>query len=109
MVPSIVRSAVIRKTQRDVNIITGNYEAAYTIGLLLHRLGAEPDAELIQAASLPKLRDYLIEQLQAKGYEPKDQREKILIDMIRDYKPSDLWDDDILGMLEWGLKDASPW
>ena len=109
MVPSIARSAVIRKTQRDVNIITGNYAAAYAIGLLLHRMQAEPDAELIHSASIPKLRDYLNEQLKATGYEPKDQREKILIDMILDYKPSDQWDDDVLGMLEWGLRDNSPW
>lgn len=109
MVPSIARSAVIRKTQRDVNIITGNYEAAYAIGLLLHRMQAEPDAELIHSASIPKLHNYLNEQLKATGYEPKDPREKILIDMILDYKPSDQWDDDVLGMLEWGLRDNSPW
>lgn len=107
MVPSIVRSAVIRKTKRDVNIITGNYEAAYTIGLLLHRLHVEPDEELKQTHSVSKLREFLLEQLQ--NYTSDDPREKILIDMIEDYKPSDVWDDDVLGMLEWGLADDSPW
>lgn len=42
MVRSIARYAVIRKTQKDVNILTGNYEAAYAEGLLFHILNLHP-------------------------------------------------------------------
>ncbi len=104
MVRSIARDAVIRKTLRDVNIITGNYEAAYAIGLLLHRLQAEmPDG--IQR--IEELKELLFEKLD--NHEASDEREKILIDMLREYKPSDVWDEDVEALFVWGFQDDNPW
>lgn len=104
MVQSIARYAVIRKTQQDVNIITGNYEAAYGIGLLLHRLQIEvPEGK----HTIAELKELLFANL--KNHEATDKREKILIDMLREYKPSDIWDEDVEALFAWGLKDDEPW
>ena len=104
MVQSLARDAVIRKTQRDVNIITGNYEAAYGIGLLLHRLQVDvPDG----THTIAELKALLFEHLE--DHRASDEREKILTDMLREYKPSEVWDEDVEALFAWGLGDDKPW
>ena len=104
MVRSIARYAVIRKAQKSVNILTGNYEAAYGEGLLFHLLNLRPKTE---EKSVRALKDELMEALH--GYEPADDREKYLIHMLEEYKPSDLWDEDVEAMLKWGLEEDRIW
>ncbi|MCU6761804.1 Domain of uncharacterised function (DUF3837) [uncultured Roseburia sp.] len=104
MVQSIARYAVIRKTRKDVNILTGNYEAAYAIGILSNILQTLPDMEL---KSVTKLRQQLLEKLE--GYQPGNQQEDVLIQMLREYKPSDQWDEDVEAMLKWGLEENRIW
>ena len=104
MVRSIARYAVIRKTQRDVNILTGNYEAAYAEGLLFHILNMRPETG---EKSVGILKEELVKALE--GYVPADDREKCLIHMLKEYKPSDVWDDDVEAMLKWGLEEERMW
>ena len=104
MVRSIARYAVIRKTQKDVNILTGNYEAAYAEGLLFHILNLHPKTEEL---SVRRLKEDLMEALQ--GYVPADDREKHLIHMLEEYKPSDIWDEDTEAMLKMGLEEDRIW
>lgn len=104
MVQSIARYAVIRKTKKDVNILTGNYEGAYAIGILFHVLQVSPD---IQLKSVTGLKEQLMEAL--KGYEPANQQEAVLIQMVQEYKPSDEWNEDVEAMLRWGLEENRLW
>ena len=100
MVRDIARGAVIRKTQKDVNIITGNYEAAFAIGLLSRICSvAVDDAEKDIAA----MKEQLLGQM--KGYEAGNDRERILIRMLKDYKPSHVWDEDVEAMYQMGLAE----
>ena len=100
MVRSIARYAVIRKTQKDVNILTGNYEAAYAEGLLFHILNLHPKTEELSGR---RLKEERMEALQ--GDVPADDREKHLIHMLEEYKPSDIWDEDTEAMLKMGLEE----
>lgn len=100
MVQDIARGAVIRKTQRDVNIITGNYEAAFAIGLLAKISGTSVNPE-------PKdVSDMKAEMMEAlSNYAAKNEREENLIRMLKDYKPSEVWDADVEAMFQRGLSE----
>lgn len=100
MVQDIARGAVIRKTQKDVNIITGNYEAAFAIGLLSKICSAAVDDS---CQSIAKMKEDLMGQIG--GYEPRNDREKVLVRMLKDYKPSEVWDEDVAAMYQRGLKE----
>ena len=39
MVPSLARQAVIIKCNNDTSVITGNYELAYALGLMVNQTG----------------------------------------------------------------------
>lgn len=100
MIQDIARGAVIRKTQKDVNIITGNYEAAFAIGLLCKLCkGSVDDSE----QDVKAMQTQVLEQLA--GYEPQNDREKVLIRMLKDYKPSSVWDEDVKAMFQRGLSE----
>ena len=87
-----------------MNILTGNYEAAYAEGLLFHILNLHPKTEEL---SVRRLKEELMEALQ--GYVPADDREKHLIHMLEEYKPSDIWDEDTEAMLKLGLEEDRIW
>lgn len=100
MIHDIARSAVIRKTQKDVNILTGNYEAAFAIGLLSKICGIEVST---QSRSLLQMQEQIIAGTAAC---PADnERVRVLIRMLKDYKPSPLWDEDVEAMFERGLAE----
>ncbi|MBQ8662445.1 MAG: DUF3837 family protein [Eubacterium sp.] len=98
MVQDIARGAVIRKTQKDVNIITGNYEAAFAIGLLSRITGIAVNTE---EKDVVIMKAQLMEQIPS--YEPRNDREQVLIRMLKDYKPSAVWDEDVEAMFQRGL------
>lgn len=100
MIHDIARSAVIRKTQKDVNIITGNYEAAFAIGLLGNICSVTTNSD---KKSVADMKEQLMEQIAS--YEPQNNREKILIHMLKAYKPSPVWDGDVEAMYARGLKE----
>lgn len=100
MIHDIARSAVIRKTQKDVNVITGNYEAAFALGLLSQICGITIDGG---SKSVSHMKAQFVEQ--AGAYQPQNDREKILIQMVENYKPSDVWDEDVGRMFEKGLEE----
>lgn len=100
MVPDIARTAVIRKTKKDVNIMTGNYEAAYAIGLLSMLSGVSVDSA---EKSIANMKDRLLAGLEA--YTSKSEEEKILIQMLKHYKPSAVWDEDVETLYQMGRKE----
>lgn len=100
MIHDIARSAVIRKTQKNVNIITGNYEAAFAIGLMSKICQVTLDAS---GRDILSMKDQLFQAIG--GYEGKNEREKVLLRMLRDYKPSSVWDDDVEAMFQRGLAE----
>ncbi len=100
MIHDIARSAVIRKTQKDVNIMTGNYEAAFALGLLSKICQVTVES---QCRSVADMKVQFFEK--ADGYEPRNEREQILIQMLKNYKPSDVWDEDVEIMFARGLAE----
>lgn len=100
MVQDIARGAVIRKTQKDVNIITGNYEAAFAIGLLAKMSGASVNPE---SKDVSKMKAEMMEALS--NYAAKNEREENLLRMLKDYKPSAVWDEDVEAMFQRGLSE----
>ena len=75
MIHDIARSAGIRKTQKDVNIMTGNYEAAFALGLLSKICQVTVES---QCRSVADMKAQFFEK--ADGYEPRNEREQILND-----------------------------
>lgn len=100
MVRDIARGAVIRKTQKDVNIITGNYEAAFAIGLLCRICSVTVDDV---DKDIAVMKEQLMGQIG--GWETGNEREKVLIRMLKDYKPSNVWDEDVEAMYQSGLSE----
>lgn len=100
MIQDIARGAVIRKTQKDVNIITGNYEAAFAIGLLGTICKVSISSE---EKSVMNMKEQLFGLI--KDYAPRNERERVLIRMLKDYKPSAVWDEDVEAMFARGLAE----
>lgn len=104
MVQSIARYAVIRKTDKEVNILTGNYEAAYAEGLLFQMLQIDPDPSV---HSVKELQLILLKSVE--GWTPPDERTECLIHMLKEYKPSDIWDEDVEQLFEQGKNEKRIW
>ena len=100
MIHDIARGAVIRKTQKNVNIMTGNYEAAFAIGLLSKICNVSVDAA---CQDVSVMKEELFAQLG--DFTSEQERVNTLIQMLRNYKPSTLWDEDVLAMYERGLAE----
>lgn len=104
MVPILARQAVNIKSQYDTNIILGNYECGYALGLIVNLSGILFPADY---TSIEDLRLKVLELL--KEYEPKDEREKNLIHMLEEYKADDNLDEQVGELINMGLGEKSPW
>ena len=83
MVTSIARQSVIIKCNMQKSVLTGNYEFYYAAGLIAKLSGVEISDD-IKPIELGVLLHQEIEKT-----EPKDEQEKYLFSMLKDYKPTD--------------------
>ena len=103
MVTSIARQSVIIKCNMQKAVMLGNYEFYYGAGVLARLEGLEiPDD--IQPVQLKEL---LEEKL--KGVVPKDEKEAYLVKIILDYRPDEIYDEQMKELLLWGEKEERLW
>ena len=94
MVTSIARQSVIIKC---------NYEFYYAAGLIAKLSGVEISDD-IKPIELGVLLHQEIEKT-----EPKDEQEKYLFSMLKDYKPTDEYDEQMKELLLWGKGEQYLW
>lgn len=103
MVTSIARQSVIIKCNMQKAVMLGNYEFYYGAGVLARLEGLEiPDD--IQPVQLKEL---LEEKL--KGVVPKDEKEGYLVKIILDFRPDEIYDEQMKELLLWGEKEERLW
>ena len=84
-------------------VMLGNYEFYYGAGVLARLEGLEiPDD--IQPVQLKEL---LEEKL--KGVAPKDEKEAYLVKIILDFRPDEIYDEQMKELLLWGEKEERLW
>ena len=103
MVTSIVRQSVIIKCNMQKSVLTGNYEFYYAAGLIAKLSGVE-FSEDIKPIELGEFVHQEIEKT-----EPKDEQEKYLFSMLKDYKPTDEYDEQMKELLLWGKGEQYLW
>ena len=97
MVPSIARQSVIIKCNMQKSILTGNYEFYYA---------AKIDA-LISDGKAEELLALLSEKIPT--LTPADEKEKYLFGMVADYRPEDVYDEQMRELLDWGRTEKYLW
>ena len=103
MVTSIARQSVIIKCNMQKAVMLGNYEFYYGAGVLARLEGLEiPDD--IQPVQLKEL---LEEKL--KGVESKDEKEAYLVKIILDFRPDEIYDEQMKELILWGEKEERLW
>ena len=103
MVPVLARMAVIIKSQHKTSIMTGNYEMYYACGLMYRLAGIEPP-DYGPPAGLWEKTTAALEQ-----YAPADEREAVVLKMIRLYQPDETMDEQTEELFRMGAKENAPW
>ena len=103
MVTSIARQSVIIKCNMQKAVMLGNYEFYYGAGVLARLEGLEIPGD-IQPVQLKEL---LEEKL--KGVVPKDEKEAYLVKIILDFRPDEIYDEQMKELLLWGEKEERLW
>ena len=98
MVPSIARQSVIIKCNMQKSILTGNYEFYYAAGLI---------AKLSEDIKPEELLALLSEKIPM--LTPADEKEKYLFGMVADYRPEDVYDEQMRELLDWGRTEKYLW
>ncbi len=104
MVPILAKQAVQIKSRSRTNIILGNYECGYALGLIVNLSGVLFPADY---TSIEDLRVKVLALLE--NYEPKDEREENLIHMLEEYKADDNLDEQVGELINMGLGEKNPW
>lgn len=104
MVPILARQAIIIKCKSDTNIILGNYECGYALGLIVNLSGILFPADYV---SVEDLRLKILAGLE--NYKPEVQQEKRLIHMLKEYKADDTLDEQVGELINMGLGEKNPW
>ena len=103
MVTSIARQSVIIKCNMQKSVLTGNNEFYYAAGLIAKLSGVEISDD-IKPIELGVLLHQEIEKT-----EPKDEQEKYLFSMLKEYKPTDEYDEQMKELLLWGKGEQYLW
>ncbi|MCD7725347.1 MAG: DUF3837 domain-containing protein [Clostridiales bacterium] len=104
MVPLLARQAVIIKCNNDTSVITGNYELAYALGLLVNRTGISFPGDY---EDIKDLREKVMDAAEGKAL--GDGRLKRLYHMLKYYHPTKDWDEQMEELLHMGLEEKYPW
>lgn len=104
MVPLLARQAVIIKCNNDTSVITGNYELAYSLGLMVNQTGILFPGDYV---NMKDLHEKVMQALE--GKEPEDDRLKRLYHMLKYYHPTDDFDEQMGELINMGLGEKYPW
>ena len=103
MVPSIARQSVIIKCNMQKSILTGNYEFYYAAGLIANLSGVEIPEDIKPEELLALLSEKIPTPT------PADEKEKYLFGMVADYRPEDVYDEQMRELLDWGRTEKYLW
>ena len=103
MVTSIARQSLIIKCNMQRSILLGNYEFYYAAGLFEKLFGVEIPED-IQPVELLNLLLDKIPQLR-----PENEKEEYLIQIMKDYKPGEEYDEQMKELLLWGKNEQNLW
>ena len=104
MVSSLARQAVIIKCKNDTSVITGNYELAYALGLIINQTGILFPGDY---ENMKDLHEKVMKELEDKELE--DERLRRLHHMLRFYHPTDDLDEQMGDLINIGLGEKYPW
>lgn len=104
MVPSLARQAIIIKCKNDTSVITGNYELAYAIGLIVNQTGILFPGDY---ENMKDLHGKVMQELE--GKELSDERLQHLYRMLKYYHPTDDLDEQMGELINMGLGEKYPW
>lgn len=104
MIPLLARQAVIIKCNNDTSVITGNYELAYALGLIVNQTGIIFPGDY---ANIKDLHEKIMQALE--GKELEDERLKRLYHMLKYYHPTDDLDEQMGELINMGLGEKYPW
>ncbi len=104
MVTSLARQSVIIKANREDNMLLGNYECAYALGVMSLVSGIplsdeREDIRVLHQDFLKRLKDYA----------PKNHQEEQLKKILLRYHPDAETNEEMKELLEWGLKEDRLW
>lgn len=103
MVPSIARQSIIIKCNMQKSVMLGNYEFYYAAGLISKLSQIEIDDDIRPV----ELLDLLLEKIEQ--VKPKDEKEAYLFQMLKDYKPTEEYDEQMKELLLWGKGEQYLW
>lgn len=103
MIPLIARQSVIIKCNMQKAVMLGNYEFYYGAGLLAKL----QQIEISQDIKPLELKEILMEK--ATEMTSDDKRERYLIEMIKQFKPDELYDEQMKELFLWGKEEAYLW
>ena len=103
MVPSIARQSVIIQCNMQKSILTGNYEFYYAAGLIANLSGVEIPEDINPEEMLALLSEKI------PTLTPADEKEKCLFGMVADYRPEDVYDEQMRELLDWGRTEKYLW
>ena len=103
MVPSIARQSVIIKCNMQSAFLLGNYEYYYAAGLASKIGGFEVSEDILPAELFSLLEKELVQ------VDTKDEKEAYLILRLKDYIPTEDYDEQMKELLIMGKKETCLW
>ena len=103
MVPSIARQSVIIKCNMQTSVLLGNYEFYYLAGLMKHVFAMDLSEDLQPQEMLKKIH------VSMDSLEPKNEKEAYLIALVKNFKPSEGYDEQMKELFRWGATEEKMW
>ncbi len=103
MVTSIARQSLIIKCNMQRSILLGNYEFYYAAGLFSKLFGVEIQDDIPPV----ELLNLLLEKIPQ--IQPENEKEAYLIEIMKDYKPCEEYDEQMKELLLWGKNEQNLW
>lgn len=103
MVPSIARQSIIIKCNMQKSVITGNYEYYYAAGLMSPLWGITLSEEMKPLEVAEQIAG------KAEQIETKDEKEAWLLHMLKDYAPTEEYDEQMAELFRLGVNEEYLW
>ncbi|MDO5402325.1 MAG: DUF3837 domain-containing protein [Eubacteriales bacterium] len=100
MVPILAKQAVQIKCGFENARLTGNYELAYALGILSSLAGIDKTEHY---NSMSELKESVMEK--TAGFTTKNEHLAKLIELLKDYEPSDAFDGQMTELFNMGYED----
>lgn len=100
MVPLLAKNAVQIKCKFSSAVMTGNYECAYALGILTAAAGLP---EITAYESIAQLKEQVMSAVET--FQPDEEALQRLIEMLKEYEPSDSLDEQMRELYIVGFAD----